>query len=158
MWLLISDTHDNLDKLKKLPNIIKKNSIKTIFHCGDFISPFTLKFFMYENVDFYGVFGNNDGERVILSQKSNVSIVPGPRFLEINNKKIYMMHEPYSLKAAKNSKLYDYIFFGHTHEKFHEQMNNTQIINPGEGSGWLTNQATYVIINPENNKIEFKVL
>ena len=58
-----------------------------------------------------------------------------------------MMHEPYSLKAAKTSNLYDYIFFGHT-----------QIINLGEGCGWLTNHSTYVIINPESNEIEFKVL
>ncbi|ANQ53163.1 metallophosphatase [Thermosipho sp. 1063] len=152
MWLILSDSHDNLTKAKEIEKIISKYSIEAVFHCGDFVAPFILPYFLKEQ--FYGVFGNNDGEKLLLSQKSNYRIKPGPYEITLNNFKILIMHEPYALNAAKNSDLYDFVFFGHTHELLAEKHNNTLIINPGESSGWLTGKATAVILEPLTKKYE----
>ncbi|ABR29906.1 metallophosphatase [Thermosipho melanesiensis] len=154
MWLILSDSHDNLTKAKEIEKVIESYKIDTIFHCGDFVAPFILPYFFKDNIEFYGVFGNNDGERLLLSKKSNGKIRTGPYEILIQNFKIFLMHEPYALKAAKESNLYDFIFFGHTHELVVEKYNNSVIINPGESSGWLTGKATVVLLEPEEKRWE----
>jgi len=154
MWLLISDTHDNMDKIKKIPDLIKNYSITKVFHCGDMVSPFTVKYFLNSGTEFYGIFGNNDGEKIGLNKVSGNLIGYGPRAVETDGKKIFMMHEPYSLIAAENSGVYDYVFFGHTHEKVNRKNNNTFVINPGEGCGWLTGKATCAVINPFTEEVK----
>ncbi|MBO8160794.1 MAG: metallophosphoesterase [Thermosipho sp. (in: Bacteria)] len=154
MWLILSDSHDNLTKAKEIQKIIEQYNIQKIFHCGDFVAPFILPYFLNDTADFYGVYGNNDGEKLLLHKKSNGRIKPGPLEININKYKILMMHEPFALHAAKNSKLYDFIFFGHTHELVTEQYENTLVINPGESSGWLTGKSSIVLLNPENKKFD----
>jgi len=41
MWMVISDTHDNMENTKKAIELAKSNNVDTIFHCGDIVSPFT---------------------------------------------------------------------------------------------------------------------
>ena len=36
---IISDTHDNVATFKKAVDLIKKEKIKTIIHCGDIFKP-----------------------------------------------------------------------------------------------------------------------
>jgi len=158
MWLVLSDSHDNMDKLKKIPDLIQMYNIDTIFHCGDFVAPFTLPYLIYDDIDFYGVFGNNDGEKLLLYEKSNKKIKNGPITVEKDGKKIFLMHEPYSLEAAENSGIYDYVFFGHTHEIVNRKTGKTIVLNPGEFSGWLTGKTTYGIIDPSESKVEIKEL
>ncbi|WGS65659.1 metallophosphoesterase [Marinitoga aeolica] len=154
MWLLISDTHDNMHKMKEIEKIIERENITAIFHCGDFVAPFVLPYILKEGIDFYGVFGNNDGEKLLLSERSSKKILPGPRELKINGYRILMMHEPYSLNAAEKSGLYDFVFFGHTHEIVsRKNENGTIIVNPGEGSGWLTGRATVALIDPVDKEV-----
>ncbi|SHH37325.1 metallophosphoesterase [Thermosipho atlanticus] len=154
MWLILSDSHDNLIKAKEIEKIIKQFKIEKIFHCGDFVAPFILPYFLKDNIDFYGVFGNNDGEKILLSKKSNENIKPGPYEIKLGKFKILIMHEPFTLESAKNSEMYDFIFFGHTHELVIEKYKNTLIINPGEASGWLTGKATVVILEPVSKKYQ----
>ncbi len=158
MWLVLSDSHDNMDKLKKIPDLIQEYNIDTIFHCGDFVSPFTLPYLILDDIDFYGAFGNNDGEKLLLYEKSNKKIKNGPITIKKDGKKIFLMHEPYSLEAAENSGIYDYVFFGHTHEIVNRKTGKTVVLNPGEFSGWLTGKATYGIIDPNEAKVEIKEL
>ncbi|KLO21531.1 metallophosphatase [Marinitoga sp. 1197] len=153
MWLVISDTHDNMYKMKEIEKIIERENITAVFHCGDFVAPFVLPYILKEGIEFYGVFGNNDGEKLLLNEKSNGKILIGPRSIEIGDYKIFMMHEPYSLNAAEKSGLYDFIFFGHTHEIVHRKTEKTIIVNPGESSGWLTNRATIALIDPHDKEV-----
>ncbi|OQY09534.1 MAG: YfcE family phosphodiesterase [Marinitoga sp. 4572_148] len=154
MWLVISDTHDNMHKMKEIEKIIERENITAVFHCGDFVAPFVLPYILKEGIDFYGVFGNNDGEKLLLSERSNKRILSGPRELEVDGYKILMMHEPYALRGAENSGLYDFIFFGHTHEIVNKKKENgTVIVNPGEGSGWLTGRATVALIDPVDKEV-----
>ena len=154
MWLIISDTHDNIPNVKKFMEIALSKGVKTVFHLGDLIAPFLLPYLMVEGVDFYGVFGNNDGERLLTTERSKGRVKVGPYEVEKDGKKVFVMHEQYSLKPAIASQLYDYVFYGHTHELDIRKEGKTLVINPGEACGYLTNRATAVILNPESGEYE----
>ncbi|QTA37486.1 metallophosphoesterase [Thermosipho ferrireducens] len=152
MWLVVSDSHDNILKMKEIEKIIEKEKITTVFHCGDFVAPFVLPYLVKDGVNFFGVFGNNDGEKLLLFQKSNGRIRPGPLEITIGDYKIMMMHEPYALKSIEKSNIYDFVFFGHTHEIVERKEGDALIVNPGESSGWLTGVSTVALIEPLEKK------
>lgn len=68
----ISDSHDHKDNILKAVTIINKRNVEAIIHCGDYVAPFVKKWFNELNSpikkNFYGVFGNNDGEKLFLTQ------------------------------------------------------------------------------------------
>ncbi len=152
MWLIISDTHDNLEKAKKAAQIAKERGVKTIFHCGDIVAPFVVPIF--KEFKLYMVYGNNDGEWLYLKEKAGDSIAKGPRELEVDGFKVAMMHEPFLLEAIAKSGMYDFVFYGHTHEIDIRKIGETLIINPGEACGCLTGRATAVLLNPQTGKSE----
>ena len=61
---LISDTHDHMENIKEFVKIFNDNGVDYLFHCGDFVSPFVARVMndLNENVKFFGVRGNNDGD------------------------------------------------------------------------------------------------
>ena len=154
MWLVVSDSHDNMLMLKKISDLISKKNITHIFHCGDFVAPFTLPLLIRDGVEFFGVFGNNDGERLLLREKSRNRIFPSPHELEVAGKRIAMFHEPYLLESVAQSGVYDFVFYGHTHEVDIRRVGNTLIVNPGESCGYLTGKATVVLLDPKTGSTE----
>ena len=154
MWLLISDSHDNLEKIDKAVELAIKKSVSAVFHMGDFNSPFTFSHLLRGKYEFFGVFGNNDGDLLFLQEKSMNKIRRSPAEVDFEGKKIFMMHQPFALEAAKHSQIYDYVFFGHTHELSIEKIGKTLVINPGELCGYLTGKSTAVLLEPESGKYE----
>lgn len=147
---IISDTHDHLDNIRKALKIFKENNVKTIIHAGDFVSPFTWRVFKDFDGEFYGVFGNNDGDRVLLKKMYGERIQPQIREIEIEGKKIALMHEPQMIEALAFSGKFHIIVYGHMHEVDIRRINNTLIINPGEACGWLYGKATLVLLDIES--------
>lgn len=151
---VISDSHDRLDYLREAISILKSENISTLIHLGDYVSPFTIPLLDLDNV--MGIFGNNDGDKLLLQKKANengIKLQRGPAFIELDGRKIAFMHEPYEIKAFRKSNLYDIILYGHTHEK--SIIENPLTINPGELCGWLTNTGTFAIIDLEKLSSEF---
>ncbi len=151
---VISDSHDRLDYLREAISILKSENISTLIHLGDYVSPFTIPLLDIDNV--MGVFGNNDGDKLLLQKKANengIKLQRGPAFIELDGRKIAFMHEPYDIKAFRKSNLYDIILYGHTHEK--SIIENPLTVNPGELCGWLTNTGTFAIIDLEKLSNEF---
>ncbi|GAQ95765.1 hypothetical protein TAGGR_3241 [Thermodesulfovibrio aggregans] len=146
---IISDTHDHMDNIRKALKIFKENNVKAIIHAGDFVSPFTWRVFKDFEGEFYGVFGNNDGDRVLLKKMYGERIQPQIREFEIEGKRIALMHEPQMLEALAQSGRFDLIVYGHMHEVDIRRINNTLIINPGEACGWLYGKATVVVLDIE---------
>jgi putative phosphoesterase len=56
---VISDTHDNLDSIKRAVAYFAEN-VEIIVHAGDVIAPFSAKIFKEADIPVYGVLGNND--------------------------------------------------------------------------------------------------
>ncbi len=154
MWVIVSDTHDNLPNIRKIVSEAKKRGATHIFHCGDIVSPFALKDLMISDVDFHGVFGNNDGEILLLTQRSSGRIRKGPAEIIIDGYKILLMHEPVALDALLEANAYDFIFYGHTHKMDVRRSTKTLLINPGDASGYLSDKATVVFLDPAKKEID----
>lgn len=151
---VISDTHDHLDNLRKVLKILDERKISVMLHGGDFVSPFTWRVLKNFQGDIYGVFGNNDGERVLLKKLYGDRIQEQIRKIEIGGKNIALMHEPRLLEELAQSGAFDLIVYGHMHEVDIKKINNTLIINPGEACGWLYGKATFMIVNLETMDVE----
>lgn len=151
---ILADTHDHMDNIKKALKIFKEKEVKAILHAGDFISPFTWRVFKDFEGELYGVFGNNDGDRVLLKKMYEERIQPQIREIEIEGRKIALMHEPQMIEALALSGKFDLIVYGHMHEVDIRTVKDTLIINPGEVCGWLYGKATMVLLNLKSLKPE----
>ncbi len=153
-WLVISDTHDNIPMLKKLPGIVNGYGVNRIFHAGDFIAPFVMPYLLLDNVEFIGIFGNNDGERLFMRDRSGDRVKVGPIEVDTDYGKVFLMHEPYSLDAAIYSGLYEFVFYGHTHKIDVRLEKGVLVVNPGEYCGYLTGVSTVAIVDPITKDVE----
>jgi putative phosphoesterase len=140
---ILSDTHDNLPKIKKAVVFFNKKKVDFVMHAGDFIAPFTLNELKKLSCDWIGVFGNNDGEKKGLIQKSEGRIKEGPLRMKFKNKKVTLVHDLNTLNA-KGEKA-DLIIFGHTHKPEIIKSAQKLMVNPGECSGWLTAKSTVAL-------------
>ncbi|NTV24246.1 MAG: YfcE family phosphodiesterase, partial [Nanoarchaeota archaeon] len=59
---VISDTHDQVDNLKKAIKVFKKEKVSLIYHLGDVCSPYFLMLFKEFHCEVKLVFGNNDAD------------------------------------------------------------------------------------------------
>jgi len=139
---IVSDTHDNMVKIKYAVNVLNSQGVSFVFHAGDFVAPFSLTPLKDLRCDWTGVFGNNDGERKGLLNKSDGRIKDSPYFTEISSKRIALMHEFKDINA-------DVLICGHTHEPKINRNGNKLIINPGEVCGWLTGKSSLAVLDIE---------
>ncbi len=161
---VISDTHDHRDNIVKAVNIMNKRKVDALIHCGDFIAPFVKKWFdnLNNNIkeNFWGVFGNNDGEEIglknILGQICKIETTELKMVLD--GKSIFTSHMPnqITIDELSSSGKYDIILSGHTHEVVNMKVNGVLIVNPGEACGYLNNKATFAII--DTGKLEAEII
>jgi putative phosphoesterase len=164
---IISDTHDNQNAIKKALTIFNQEQVEYIFHCGDFIAPFSVKPFLESNLPVRLCFGNNDGEKVRIKQlatsQENCLLDEIILLEEINGKKIAMTHGHYPnvLDMALTSGRFDIVLSGHLHMKEIKKLSNgTLHINPGEGGGWTSSTPSLAILDLEtldNMFMEIKI-
>ena len=156
---VISDTHDHLDNIKKAVEIFKKSGIDVLIHAGDFCSPFVfreLNKLQPECSKAYAVFGNNDGDKVLLTQNAGkfCSIQQGVLKIELEGRKIAVMHYPDIADELFRSGEFDIVIYGHTHKKRLEVTadRNTKriILNPGSCAGYLADKPTAALVDLKN--------
>lgn len=160
---LIADTHDNLPKIKEAVRIFNERKVEVVLHAGDYIAPFSLGPLEELRCPYLGVFGNNDGEKDGLSQRSKGAIRNSPRELELDDRKIILLHDLQMLKIkskdepspfAKELGGYDLIVYGHTHKVDVAEKDGRLVINPGECGGWLTGEPTIAIVDLKKSRAE----
>lgn len=135
---VISDTHDQYENILKAVKILNSQKVNLTIHCGDWISPFTLRFYKNLRSPIKGVFGNNDGDRyyhLFLSKKLNLPIEFEERVLniKINSRNIFVYHGDYGdvTDALVTCGKYDAVFHGHTHIPVNKLIRKTLSLNPG---------------------------
>jgi len=155
---IISDTHDNLPRIKEAVRIFNREKVELVLHAGDFVSPFTFLEFKNLNCSLKGVFGNNDGDKLYLQEKFRGigKLYPTPYNVKINNKNIVILHKEKLIDALAESQKYDVIIYGHTHRIDLRKTGKTIIINPGECGGWLTGKSTIALLDLVN--LEVKII
>ncbi len=152
---VISDSHDSLKKVEEFLNFLHKSPVDLVIHCGDIVSPFTLKLLLEGlNSDFFGVFGNNDGEVAGLLKVSGGLMEKPPLLKEIEGLKFAVMHEPLFVDSLASSGDFDFILYGHTHQAESYSVGGTKVVNPGELCGYLTGKSSFAILNTAQKEVE----
>ncbi|NVM46368.1 MAG: metallophosphoesterase [Candidatus Lokiarchaeota archaeon] len=161
---VFSDTHDHRDNILKAVSIINERNVDALIHCGDYIAPFVKLWFnkLNESIkkQFFGVFGNNDGEILYLTQTlgqiCDFAKNDHELLIELGGKRIFASHMPKqeTIDALADSGKFDIILSGHTHTMVNKKHNDVLIVNPGELCGYLTNKPTFAIINTETMNAE----
>ena len=132
---IISDTHDQVERIKEAVEILNKEKIELAYHLGDICSPFILPLFKCLKCNIKIIFGNNDADifKHLKNKPENVSF--HDRFFVdgFNGKKICLFHgdpEELALRLFESGK-YDLLLRGHNHVAEIKRNGKTLMINPG---------------------------
>lgn len=144
---ILSDTHDHIPNIQAIVERFIAEEVDHILHAGDFCSPFALRPLQEANIPWDGVFGNNDGEWLMLEKLARDlgQLRKGPIELSLGGRQIALMHEPVYLEALADSGHFDLIIYGHTHAPEQRKHGKGWIVNPGEGCGYLHQKATALL-------------
>jgi len=153
---IMSDTHDNLIFVKKAIELFNNEKVEYVIHAGDYTSPFTLKLFKELECKYVGIFGNNDGDKLLLLERAEGKIHNQPYIFTLNNRKIVVMHEHQVADALADSGHFDLVIYGHTHKSDIRKVKNTLVVNPGEVSTYLYGKSTVALV--DLNKMEGEIV
>lgn len=151
---IMADTHDNLVPTRKAIEQFNNRDVQHVIHAGDYTSPFTLKLFYELRCKYTGVFGNNDGDKLLLLDRSDGNIHNQPYIFSLHKRKIIVMHEHYVVDALADSGHFDLVVYGHTHKPDIRKFNNTLVVNPGEVGTWLYDTSTIALADLERMEAE----
>jgi putative phosphoesterase len=155
---VLSDSHDHLGNLAKAVRVFSERKIGALLHAGDLCSPFVFRH-LRELTPFaprmYAVFGNNDGDRVLLTNKGAGFCVfrDGVHTLELEGRRIVMMHYPDVAESLHRSGDFDLVIYGHNHQARVEGTGRV-LLNPGTCSGYLAERASVATVNLETLEVE----
>jgi hypothetical protein len=135
---VISDTHDQIEKIEQMIKVLNQERVELVIHCGDWVSPFILPWYKQLNCPIKSIFGNNDGDKfrhlaVAQSIGLDVTYEEGFLSLEIDGRKVCVYHGEYEdiVDALVTCGTYDAVFHGHNHIKSMETIGKTLSLNPG---------------------------
>ena len=147
---ILSDTHDNLPAIEKAVKAFNDADVDLVIHLGDYCAPFSLRPLRGLQMDWLGIFGNNDGEIQGLLAASEGKIRHGNLSLEIDGKRLFADHVNPMREALAASGHFDLILYGHTHVLEVYGDCGCLCVNPGEVCGYLTNRSTVACLELEN--------
>jgi len=155
---IMSDSHENWEKLSEAIDISNKQDCKYLLFAGDLISPQGVDVFSKFFGDVKIVFGNNENEKCQIIDKSkkysNVGIFNEFYEEKIDSTRIFMNHYPKFSELACKSNEYDLVIHGHTHSIRNEIINGCLIVNPGEIQGFITGVSSFMIYDTENKVLD----
>lgn len=153
---IISDSHDNIENIKKAVKIFQDKKTDVVFHLGDFVNPATI--LLFRGLKVKAVFGNNDGDKFRLIKSFGEikgEILGEFGEAELGGLKFALYHgvNPEIKEALVKCGKYDAVFSGHTHILENKKIGETLSINPGTAHGFGS-RATIAIFDTENKKLE----
>lgn len=153
---VISDSHDNMNMLKKAVDLFNERGVELVLHAGDYIAPFTAREFKRLSCRLVGVFGNNDGEKFGLTRNFEEfgELHEGIHQLKIDGKMIAITHSPEMATTLASRNAYDAVIYGHTHRAEIKKEGKTLIVNPGECGGWLEGTSTIALLDTTTMGVE----
>ncbi len=156
---IISDTHDDIDNIKKAVKIFEDKGIKTVIHLGDIVAPPAIKFF--KGFKLIGIFGNNDGYKQFLLEiyRSIGGELKGDfASIEIDGLKLALYHGEFLdiTEALVKSGDYDFVLSGHTHSANVTKAGKTILVNPGSAHRYFTNDGgpTAAVLDTGSKDVE----
>jgi putative phosphoesterase len=156
--LVISDTH--VRAFRELPRDIQQavRGAEWVVHCGDFTSVAVLEELRSLTPHFIGVFGNTDPGNIRQKLLHQVTF-------ELEGQKIVVIHphwggHPDGLEKELALRFpdADVILFGHTHEPCNMNINNTLLLNPGQGYASFMVPASMSILTVSRSELKAELL
>tara|TARA_B100001741_G_C16392213_1_gene523005 strand:- start:339 stop:830 length:492 start_codon:yes stop_codon:yes gene_type:complete len=153
---VVSDTHNNLNNIKKIIALFNEKKVDLVIHTGDISNAKTLENFSSLNSKLIGVYGNNDRNEIGLDEicnKYSFDFQEPPNFIKIENRNIAIFHEPEKIdETLKENPSIDIVLHGHTHRYRNENSNGVLIFNPGESAGLQKGSNAIGILNTRSLK------
>lgn len=133
---LIADTHDNVTAVESAVEVFAAAGVEVVLHCGDYVAPLVIPYF--DGFELHGVLGNNDGETrglyAAFDALGGGSELHG-RFadLEFDGLSFAVLHGESlaEVRALAAAETYDYVCYGHHHERELTETGRTTVLNPG---------------------------
>ena len=155
---VMSDSHDHLGNISKAVAAFTDRKIGALIHAGDLCSPF-----VFRELDrlrsfcpaMYAVFGNNDGDRVLLTEKGRgfCTFRDGAMTLELGGRRIAVMHYPDVAESLYRSGDFDLVVYGHSHEARLDSGGRV-LLNPGSCAGYLADGAGVAVVDLDTLQVE----
>jgi putative phosphoesterase len=150
---IMSDTHDDIAQTKKAVATFNRKKVDHVLHAGDIISPFMIDTLKELQAPLIGVFGNNDGDRVLLERKSG--LLPSMKIsgtfarIDLGGMRIGLVHgnDRELVETLTTSGSLDLLVYGHTHRPEIRREGTLLVINPGEVYGHLTGRSTVALFD-----------
>ncbi len=131
---VLSDSHDDLDRVCRTVAILKERAVSTVIHCGDITSPETVA--LLAGLKVHWVFGNCDSNRSALrsAMLRHGHVCHGRHgHVERAGRSIAFTHgDDYGLLTRLlNTGGHDLVLHGHTHLREERSVGATKLLNPG---------------------------
>ena len=152
---LMSDTHDDMESIKKAVDFFNLRKVDMALHAGDLVSPFTFEALNLLDAGFEGIFGNNDGDRLLLSQKSGGRLFNQPHVMELGGRRLVLVHEPEVVEELAASGMFDAVIYGHLHRTDARRIKGgALILSPGKVARLHKGESTVALLDTETMKPE----
>jgi putative phosphoesterase len=148
-----SDTHDNILQAQQAVSFFNNEGVEQVLHAGDYIAPFMIDTLKDLEAPLTGVFGNNDGDQVLLGKKAAayplLKIAGVFARIDAGGMKIALLHghDQQLLEMLMGSGSLDLLVYGHTHRPDIRRNGSLLIVNPGEVFGHLSGRSTVAVID-----------
>ena len=162
--LIVSDVHNQWDKLARAIEIGHEQNCETLLFAGDAHEPHVYAELSAFRGSIHTVWGNNDVPHFVFQ----AALLLHPRITNhgdlmtetIGNLRIYMTHYPAVVAAQleKDSAAHDVLIHGHDHKRRADTIGTALVINPGECCGTRYGTASCAILNTETRTVTFHTL
>lgn len=154
---ILSDTHDHLKRTQTAIDLLRKEGVEALVHCGDLFSPAIVEICAAVK-PFYFVFGNHDSdmtaELLQSASKHGATCLQWGGEFEAAGRRIAVVHGHLTmdLRPLLESKP-DYLLSGHSHlpHDFYEGV--TRRINPG--ALFRASEFTVAVLDIRSDDVRF---
>ncbi|HEY5999711.1 MAG TPA: metallophosphoesterase [bacterium] len=149
---ILSDSHDDMEAIARAVALFNAEGAVQVLHAGDIVSPFTHEAFGELRAPLGGVFGNNDGDRVLLSERFKGALHVQPHFVTLNGLRGVIVHEPALVRALARSGEFDLVIYGHTHVPDVHAEGGCLVVNPGKAARLHKGRSTVALLETETRE------
>jgi uncharacterized protein len=160
---ILSDSHDNRDKLHAVVEKAVDKGAEAILHCGDVVSPSTFRSVVWSGLPIHVIHGNNTGDLVVLAKMATqhgeqISYYGRDADITLADRRIFMVHYPHYAEAMALTGRYDLVCCGHSHHARIDKVSNiknttTILANPGNTAG-IGEEPKYIMADLANMQFD----
>lgn len=157
---ILSDTHDNLENVRRACAWFAQQGVTLLLHCGDVCGPAVVE--ALEGYTVYFALGNMDRVNAL---GMAVDALQGGRLarlheLTLEGKPLALLHgdDDRLLRHCILSGQYAYVIHGHTHRRRDVRQGATRVINPGALGGVRLEPRSVAVLDLADDHVDFHIL